>query len=201
MKLLEKTGFTFLYAPLYHSAMKHAAQARRELGIKTIMNLLGPLVNPADAEYQMIGVFDEKYCLPLARAARLLGIKRALIVHGFNGLDEISVTGPTKTVMLKEDGSIEESVFDPESMGLTGHRLSELKGGDAEKNAETAEKLIRGNGPPALLDAVFLGAGASLMVYGSAGSIEEGYRKAKESIASGRVKMKIEQIRRESISL
>lgn len=105
-KMLEDTGFAFLFAPIYHEAMKYAAPVRRELGMKTIMNLLGPLVNPAGTEYQIIGVYSDEFCLPVAEAARMLGLKKAAIVHGFDGLDEISVTGPSRIILLKEDGTI-----------------------------------------------------------------------------------------------
>jgi len=197
-KLMERTGFAFLFAPIYHSAMKHAASARRDLGIKTIMNLLGPLVNPAGAECQLIGVYSEKYCRTIALAAHLLGIKRAMVVHGGDGLDEISVTAPTKIVTVDEMGRLSEQVFTPGDVGVPMYRLEELEGGTAAENAGIAREILNGGGPPAVRDAVLLNAGASLAVYGLADSIEDGYRKARQSLREGKVMDKLDEIIRVS---
>ncbi len=201
VKLLDKTGFAFLYAPIYHSAMRHAAKVRRDLRIKTIMNLLGPLVNPAGAEYQMIGVFDEKFCLPVAEAAHFLGIKRALVVHGSDGLDEISVTAPTKIVSVDHEGNMEETEFDPAELGLPSYRLEELSGGTAAENAGIAETVLAGTGFPAVRDAVLVNTGAALYVLGMAESIKAGFDTARDALALGKVTEKIEQIRKEAESL
>lgn len=193
-KLLEITNFTFLFAPTYHGAMRYAAPVRKELGIKTIMNLLGPLVNPAGAEYQIIGVYADEYCIPVAEAARLLGIKKAAIVHGFDGLDEISVTGPSRIVLLKENGTISDTVFNPEDHGIPLHNLSELKGGNGSENAAMALEILNNGGSKAIRDASALNAGAGLYLYGTAMSIQEGYKMAIEAINSGRVTKKIDEI-------
>ncbi len=192
--LLNATGFAFLYAPLYHGAMKYAAVPRRELGVKTIMNLLGPLVNPAGAAYQVIGVFSEQFMLPVAEAAVMLGIKRALVVHGDDGLDEISVTGPTKLLTIETDGSVREGRITPEEFGIKPYSLNDLKGGSAEENGAVAQKLLAGKGPKALMEAVSLNAGAGLFVYGRASSITEGYETAKEALENGRVAKKLEEV-------
>ena len=160
--LLERTGFTFLFAPLYHPAMRHAAQVRRELAMKTIMNLVGPLANPAGASRQLIGVFSEKLCRTVAEAALLLGLERAMVVHGLDGQDEISVTSATRIVSL-DRGEIHESLFDPAEIGLQPHALEALQVGSAEENAEVARRLLAGGKEPrAVRDAVLLNAGAAL---------------------------------------
>ena len=166
-ELLDETGFAFLFAPIYHGAMKYAAPVRRELAVKTIMNLLGPLVNPAGAEYQLIGVFDEKFCVPVARAAHLLGVKRAMVVHSFDGIDEISVSAPTTLVMVDEDGGVEELGLPSRrrpAYGCTGWKRSR-----AERLRRTPGlrcEILNGGGSAAIRDAVVLNAGAALAVYG-----------------------------------
>jgi len=192
--LLENTGFTFLFAPIYHSAMKHAGQVRRELRIKTIFNLIGPLSNPAGAEYQLIGVFSSELCLPVARAARLLGVKRVMVVHGLDGMDEISVSSVSKIVEILEDDKEKEYVFDPRTIGVQIYRLDELKGGNAVKNAEMTRKILFGEGNPAIKEAVMLNTGAALYISGAVESIEAGYIKAKEAFETGKVKEKMDQI-------
>jgi anthranilate synthase/phosphoribosyltransferase len=192
--LLEETGFTFLFAPLYHGSMRHAAGVRRELGIKTVMNLLGPLLNPAGAEYQLIGVYDEKLCEPVAQALRLLGRKRALVVHGMDGLDEISVAAPTRVVELNQDGVLSRYMFDPEQIGIDRYSTGELAGGEPEENAALAFELINGGSPDALREAVLINAGAALYTYGLAGSIGEGYELAREALASARTAKKLDHI-------
>jgi anthranilate synthase/phosphoribosyltransferase len=198
-RLLERTGFTFLYAPLYHPAMRHAAQVRRELGMKTIMNLVGPLANPADARRQLIGVFAEGLCRPVAEAARLLGAERVMVVHGLDGEDELSVTGPTRIVELR-DGEMREYLFDPAQLGLAPYPMDALQVGSVEENVRIARGLLGGDGADrqAIRDAVLLNAGAALYVGGLAAGIEEGYRLARAALEDGRVRRKLEQIVAES---
>jgi anthranilate synthase/phosphoribosyltransferase len=192
--MLERTGFAFLFAPLYHPAMRHAAQVRRELAMKTIMNLVGPLANPAEASLQLIGVFSENLCRIVAEAARLLGLERAMVVHGLDGQDEISVTAPTRIVLL-ERGELREFLFDLGQAGLEPYALEELQVGSAEDNAAIArEVLAGGGGHPAIRDAVLLNAGAALALYGLAGGIEEGYRRARAALEAGTVREKLEQV-------
>jgi anthranilate synthase/phosphoribosyltransferase len=194
---LRKHGFAFLFAPLFHGAMRHAAPVRREIGIKTMMNLLGPLVNPAGAEYQLIGVYDPAFLRPMAEAAAILGVKRALVVHGMDGLDEVSIGAPTKIARLEEGGSITEETFDPESMGIRGFSSDELLGSDAEGNAALAMAIAKNEGSEALKQAVLLNAGAALRIYGRAASIAEGYSIAKKTLESGAVLAKIEELQRD----
>jgi anthranilate synthase/phosphoribosyltransferase len=192
--LLQRAGFAFLFAPTYHGAMRHAAPVRAELGIKSVMNLLGPLVNPAEAEFQLIGVYDAALCEPVARAARLLGVRRVLVVHGRDGQDEVSVTGPTTMVEIGEDGRLVQREFGPESCGIACVSLDQLKGGSAADNAAAAHALLAGGGADGLRDAVALNAGAALYVCGVAADIEGGYRRARAALSDGSAAALLERV-------
>ncbi len=193
-KLIAQTGFAFLFAPIYHGAMRFAAPVRKELGIKTIMNLLGPLVNPAGAAYQLIGVYDQALCRPMAEAAKMLGIRRVMVVHGAEGIDEISVTGPTTVVSVDEGGDVKEEQIEPSLFGLDAVNQDELKGGSAIENARIAFDLMKGKGPEAILASVSVNTAAALVLADAAGSLVEGYHKAKEAFRSGAVAKKLEEI-------
>ena len=212
LNLLERTGFTFLFAPIYHKSMKHAAQVRRELGIKTVMNLLGPLLNPADADCQLIGVYSEELCIPMAEASKILGKKRVMVVYGLDRLDEISVSSPTKVVEIDEKGSVKDYILDPADFGIGPFSKKELTGGSPKENVLLALDLLdiggRGagevsagasaaGGRPAIREAVALNAGAALYIYGLAENIRDGYLMAKEALETGRVLEKLTQIREE----
>jgi len=192
---VSRYGFAFLFAPMYHGAMRFAAPVRRDIGIKTIMNLLGPLVNPAGAQYQLVGVYDPALCRPMAEAAAMLGVKRAFVVHGMDGIDEISVSARTKIVRLDESGRISEEAFDPASLGIRTYPAEEILGGDADANAEVAMELAGGGGPEAVREAVLVNAGAAILLYGTAESLADGYVKAKAALYSGAVLEKIEALR------
>ncbi len=192
--LIAQHGFAFLFAPLFHGAMKHAAVPRRELGIKTIFNLLGPLVNPAGAQYQIIGVYDRAFCRPVAEAAVALGTQRGMVVHGLDGIDELSVSAPSLVVRFDHSGIIAEEELDPVTLGITGYRLEDLSGGDAQANAAMAREMLAGGGRAAVRDAVLLNAAAALEVYGVADSIAAGLALAREALASGAVAAKVEAI-------
>jgi len=194
LALLKRTGFTFLYAPLYHSSMKNAARVRRELGIKTVMNLLGPLVNPADAEYQLVGVFSEELLRPVAEAALLLGKKRVLTVRSLDGFDEISVSSPSRIVQAEEGENVSEQLFDPSAIGIPAFSRDDLRGGSPEENARIAWSLMEGEGPKPIREAVLINSGAALYVFGLASSIEEGYMIAGEALSSGKVLEKVRSI-------
>lgn len=196
-ELLEKTGFTFLFAPLYHQSMKHAAQVRRELGIKTVMNLLGPLLNPADAEYQLIGVFSEELCIPIAEASKLLGKKRVMVVHGLDGMDEISVCRPTRIVEIDSTGELRDYLFDPEEIGIRPFEQSELMGGEAQVNASMAREFLETGKPEAVREAVLVNTAAALYLYQMAADIREGYERARDALDSGKVAEKLDRIVRE----
>jgi anthranilate synthase/phosphoribosyltransferase len=192
---LRKTNFTFLFAPKYHSAMRHAAPARKALGVKTIMNLVGPLSNPANAAFQVIGVYDKALLRPVAQAARLLGVQRVLAVASRDGYDEISPCAPTDMVEIGTDGQVNETVFDPLEQGLDLFSCKELAGGDAAENARLALELAGGTGRPALKAATAVNAGAALYVAGRVPSIAAGYRLAAEALATGAVADKLAQLR------
>jgi len=196
-KILSKTGFTFLFAPIYHKSMKYAAQVRRELGIKTVMNILGPLVNPADTIYQTIGVFDENLLEIIAKAAILLGKKHILTFHSEDGLDEISVCAPTNIVEMHDNGDINKYKIKPEDFGIKPYNLNEIKGGMAEENAGIAISILKGNSSKynAIKTAVEVNTGASLYVSKIANTIKEGFEMAREAIEDKRALKKLEEIK------
>ena len=193
-QVLRSTGFAFLFAPVYHGAMRFAGPVRKELGVKTIMNLLGPLVNPAAASHQLIGVYDASLGPLMARAAQILGARKVLIVFGTEGLDELSVGAPSLYWLVTPD-SITEGRFDPSRVGLSGYVLDDLKGGSADDNALLAKDLLSGVGRPALRDAVCLNAGAALWLIDQAASIEEGFAMARKTFEDGRLFAKVEEVK------
>ncbi len=200
-KLLQSCGFTYLHAPFYHSAMRFAAPVRRELGIKTIMNLLGPLVNPAEADYRIIGVWTPELCPVMARAAKMVGVSRVMTVSSYDGLDEISPAAPSRLFFIDEEDSETDEIFDPATLGITGFTLSDLKGGNSSENAAMARQLLEGKGVEAVRETCLLNAGAALYVGKISETIEEGYRMASKALASGGVKDKLEEIVNESHQL
>ena len=193
---VESEGFAYMAAPLFHGAMKYAGPVRRALGVKTIMNCLGPLANPAGAEYQLIGVYEDDLLPVMARAAKMLGVKRVMTVRSADGLDEISPAAVTKTFFIDENGAEREETFDPASLGISGFAAEDLAGGDGAENAKTARELLRGGGQAAIREAVCLNAGAALFVAGEAEDIAEGYAKAKAALEDGRAAAKVEALRR-----
>ena len=192
-RLIEETGFGFLFAPIYHGAMRFAAPVRRSLGLKTIMNLLGPLVNPAAAKYQLIGVYDADLADTLARAARLLGIERVLVVHGADGLDELSVGGESIAVFSSGDSSEMMRIDSATIVGET-FTLDDLAGGTAAENAQMAIEILSGGGSRAIAASVQLNAGAGLWIYGLADDIASGYAMAKDAFELGKVKLKLDEV-------
>jgi len=195
-KLLADERFSFLFAPVYHKAMGFAAPARKALAVKSIMNLLGPLVNPAVAEYQIIGVYREELCEVIAEAAHMLGVKRVMVIYGRDGIDELSVTAPSRVLIIDEEGNREDFVFDPSTLGIGQYSLEDLKGGNPAENASMARDLLDGKGRPALKEAVLLNGGAGLYLYGKAGSIAEGYKLAKEALETGKVSELLKRLNR-----
>jgi anthranilate phosphoribosyltransferase len=182
-KCLEDLNFCFLFAPLYHKAMKHAIGPRREIGIRTIFNLIGPLSNPAGATCQVIGVFDPSLLELFAATLRDLGTQRALIVYGSAGLDEISLVSATTICELGADGSIETYPVDPSDFEMESCEISDLVGGTAQENAEIIRDILSGTEGPRT-NALLLNAGAGLYVAGRADSILEGARLASDIIKS-----------------
>ncbi|RKY03249.1 MAG: anthranilate phosphoribosyltransferase, partial [Spirochaetes bacterium] len=195
-KLLKKTGFTFLFAPIYHKSMKYAAQVRRELGIKTVMNILGPLVNPADADYQTIGVYDESLLETVAEAAILLGKSHVLTFHSEDGLDEISVCAPTNIVEIYANGEKKKYKIQPEDFGIGSFSPDKIKGGTANENAKIALAVLKSDTSEfsAIRDAVTLNTGAALYVSKTANTFNEGVNMARDAIESGKAFRKLEEI-------
>lgn len=197
-QIIKKTNFGFLYAPVYHSAMRFAAPVRKVLGVKTIMNLVGPLSNPAGAKYQMLGVYSSELLAPVARAAKLLGAKRVMVVVSEDGFDEISPVVKTKVFEIDEDNNEKQYTIEPADVERLGYKEEELLGGTSLENAQLAIDLINGKGRKTLKAAIALNGGAALYIGGKANSIKEGYAKIIKAIDSGAVKNKIEEIKQES---
>lgn len=191
-KSIEETGMGFLFAPNFHKAMKYAAPARREIGIKTVFNILGPLTNPANAKRQLTGVFNEKLTEPLAGVLKKLGTERAMIVHGEDGLDEITITGKTKITELY-DGKIKTYHVEPEEFGINRGNLNDIVYKNAEENKEIALSILKGE-KSSRRDIVLLNAGATIYLSGIANSLKEGISLAKESIDSGAAMKKLNEL-------
>lgn len=182
-------GIGFLYAPSFHSAMKHALAPRKEIGIRTIFNILGPLSNPANATSQVLGVYDPSLTEVMAKVLRNLGSKRAFVVYGMDTLDEITITGRTRVSELR-DGRIRSYYITPEKFGIKRASLDDIKGGDARQNAETVLSVLKGERSPRR-DVVLLNAAASLVSGFKARDIKAGIKLAAESIDSGRAMEKL----------
>src|SRR5690606_25148612 len=194
-EVLEEAGIVFMFAPLLHPARRHAAPVRRELGIPTIMNLLGPLTNPAGARRQVVGVADPSRLEVVADALRELGHDRALVVHGEPGMDELSPLGPSEVVELR-DGALRRYRFDPtERLGWNGFDPSELAGGDPADNARVIEDVLAGRRAGAARAAVVLNAAAALYVAGRADSVEDGVALAERTIDEGAAYDALERLR------
>lgn len=182
-RCLREIGIAFFFAPTFHPAMRHAAQARKDLGVRTAFNLLGPLTNPARAERQIVGVPRPELTELLARALLLLGSKRAWVVHGADGLDELSTTGYTKVSECR-DGTVQTFYVHPADFGLSKSSLDALKGGDAVRNAQLIREVLDG-APTPTRHVVLLNAGAALFVAGQAASVKQGIARAADAIDSG----------------
>ncbi len=190
-KCIQEVGIGFLFAPLLHPAMKNAVAVRKALGIRTIFNVLGPLTNPAGAQYQVIGVYDPRWLIPFAEVLRDLGSKRAFIVHGHDGIDEIALTSKTHVAELN-DGQISSYDIEPERFGLEKCHLEDLKGGDPETNAQLIRRLLDGEKGPKRNVALLNAAAGIAAVKGL--SLEEGFKEAEGSIDSGSAKKKLEAL-------
>jgi anthranilate phosphoribosyltransferase len=186
---IDQIGIGFLFAPALHPAMKNVAPVRKELGFRTIFNILGPLTNPAFATHQLIGVFDGTYTEKLAEVARRLGVEKIFVVHSLLRVDELTTAGPNK-VSMAENGTASSFQLNPEDFGFAVGKLEDLKGGSAEENAEITLSIMGGEKSPRR-DTVLLNAGAALMVSGEADSIEEGIAIAADGIDSGRALEKL----------
>jgi len=197
-EIINKTDFGFLFAPVYHSAMRFAAPVRKLLGVKTIMNLVGPLSNPAGAQYQMLGVYDKSLMLPVAEASKMLGSRRVMVISSDDGMDEISPCAKTAVIEIGEDGTKKEYTIDPSEFGISGCTIDELLGGDSHENVRLAREMLEGKGRPGILAAVALNAAATMYVSGKAKTLKDGYALALAVIADGSVARKIEEVREAS---
>ena len=188
-RCIERMGFGFMFAPLFHGAMKYATPVRREIGIRTVFNILGPLTNPANAKAQLLGVYDGGLTETLAKVLNGLGIERAMVVYGLDGLDEISNLGKTRISKLS-GGEVKTYIVEPRDFGFKLARAEEIRGQDAEGNAILLLKLLKGGDGPRR-DVVLMNAAAAVMVGGKASSFEEGVEVAREAIDSGRAYEKL----------
>jgi anthranilate phosphoribosyltransferase len=195
-RCLHDARIAFFFAPTFHPSMRHAGPTRRELGLRTAFNLLGPLTNPARASRQIVGVPRPELTELLARALMMLGSTRAWVVHGADGLDEISTTGYTKVSECR-DGAVHTFYVHPADFGLAKAAPSALKGGDAATNAAIIQSVLAGTAGPAR-DVVLLNAGASLFVAGRAASIRDGIRQAAAAIDRGAARATLEAMARAS---
>jgi anthranilate phosphoribosyltransferase len=184
--VLRETGFGFLLAPLLHGAMRHAAGPRREIGVRTIFNLLGPLTNPAGARHHLLGVFDACWVEPLAQVLGRLGSVHALVVHGDDGLDELTTTASSDVAELRA-GEVRKFRVDPQSCGLKRARLSDLQVENAEQSAQIIRSVLAGETGPAR-EIVLLNAGAAIYAADRAATISDGIAAAREAIDSGRAR-------------
>lgn len=181
-KTIEKASIGFMLAPVFHPSMKRVAQIRRDLGFRTVFNILGPLTNPANAKAQVIGVFDGSLCEPLANVLNILGTKRALVVHG-SGMDEISNTGETQVAELN-GGKISRYSLTPEKLGIKRVSVNEIAGGTPEENARDIVEVLKGK-KGAKSDIIIINAGAALLVGGKVENLNSGIKMANQSIDSG----------------
>ncbi len=193
VKILEKTGFVFMFAVNHHPAMKHIMPIRKSLEHRTIFNILGPLTNPAGVSKQLIGVFDKSFVPKIAQALKLIDTKRALVVSAADGMDEISISDITYASKL-DDGSLEDTIIDPRDFGLSLYDKSEIAGGDAVENAQTTKEILSGEIKGAKLDIVLINAAAALWVDGKVDNIQDGIALAQDTISNGKAKEKLEEI-------
>ena len=190
---LAEIGFGFLYAPLLHKAMKYAMPVRKKMGVRTIFNILGPLTNPAGAAYQLLGVYEAGLTEVLARVLKNLGSKHVLVVHGEDGLDEVTTTGKTQISELK-DGRIKTYKISPSEFGIKRVSPQDLKGGDVSVNAKITDDILKGKAGPQR-DIVLLNAGCAIYAADKAASIKKGIAKAAEAIDSGKALEKLELLK------
>lgn len=191
-ELLKKINICFLFAQNYHIAMKYVAPIRKELGIRTVFNILGPLSNPAGANMELMGVFDQALVEPLAQVMAKLGVTKGMVVFGQDKLDEISMSAPTSVCEIK-DGKFTSYVLTPEQFGYERCTKEELQGGTPQENAEITKAILEGKETGAKRHAVCLNAGAALYIAGKAASIEAGVKMAEQLIDSGAALKKLEE--------
>jgi anthranilate phosphoribosyltransferase len=191
-RALDEIGICFLFAPFYHPGLRHAGPVRRALGVRTVMNILGPCVNPAEPKVQLLGVAEARLVEPVARTLHALGVERAMVVHG-DGLDEVALHGPTEAALLA-GGRIERLTITPRDAGFEGAPLPFLQGGSTAENAERLRALLMGHGTTAETQAVAINAGALFLAAGMAETIREGAELALRAIHSGEPERRLRQL-------
>jgi len=191
-KCLQEIGIAFLFAPAMHSAMKHVAPVRRELKLRTVFNLLGPLTNPAGANAQVVGVYSLSLVEKLAEALSMLGLHRGFVVHGLDGLDEITITGPTRVAEIRE-GNVRSYEITPQEFGMERAGLQEIAGGDAAANAELIRSMLQGEKSPRR-DIVVMNAAAALVAAGKAEHLKDAAAVAAKAIDSGGAAAKLKEL-------
>ncbi len=189
---IEQVGVGFMFAPKHHSAMKHAIGPRKEMGVRTIFNVLGPLTNPAGAKHQLLGVYSDQLVEPLAQVMQQLGSKHVLVVHSLDGMDEISIGAPTLVAELK-NGEIDSYMIQPEDFGLNRDNLTDLQVGDAQESLVLVKKVLSGEKGEAR-DIVLMNAGAAIYAADLVDSLETGVKRAAEVIDSGEAAAKLEAL-------
>jgi len=189
---IDELGFGFMFAQAHHPAMKHAAPVRRELGTRTVFNVLGPLTNPARARAQVVGVYSPGLVRPVAEALAQLGARRAFVVHGAGGIDELSPVGPNDVCEVV-DGGVRERVIDPEELGVAPASLDELRGGTPEENAAAIRRIFAGERGGAR-DAVLLNAAGAIAAGGRAADLREGIELAREALDSGAAAARLDEL-------
>ncbi len=192
-RCIREAGIGFMFAPAHHPAMKNVAATRVELGTRTIFNLLGPLSNPAGVRRQMVGVFSRQWTQPLAQVLKNLGSERVWVVHGSDGLDEITTSGTTSVAALEEDGSLTSFEISPEEVGLPRVKPEYLRGGDAGINAKALRGVLQGTSS-ALRDVALFNAAAALLVAGKAKTLKEGLHLAIHSVDSGEAEGRLDRL-------
>jgi len=188
---IDTHGFGFMFAPLHHPAMRHAAPVRRELATRTVFNLLGPLTNPAGARGQVVGVYSPELARTLAEVLARLGSTRAFVVHGAGGIDELSPAGPSLAFEV-ENGSVKRRVIEPRDLGIERSEPEDLRGGDPTENAEAIRRVLAGE-PGGRRDAILLNAAAAVTAAGRAGDLREALELAREALDSGAAAERVEQ--------
>lgn len=191
---INKVGIGFMFAPKFHGAMKHAIVPRKELGVRTVFNILGPLTNPASATYEVLGVFDPEMTETMAHVLKSLGLKHALVVHGEGGLDELSIIGNTKITELTNSGEIKTYTFDPTEYGFKTATLNDIKGGDAKENAQIILSILNGEEQGAKRNISIINSAAALIAADKARDFQSAIKIVEDAIDSGKAKMKLDQL-------
>nr|MBC8386701.1 anthranilate phosphoribosyltransferase [Actinomycetota bacterium] len=192
-KCIDEIGICFIFAPNAHMAMKNVAKARKDMGIKTIFNILGPITNPAMANGRVLGVFDEKLMDKMIYSLKNLGVKRAFVVYGMEGLDELSISD-NSLVQYLNNGNVVKYILNPEELGLIKYSTEELKGGDSKENARILHNILSGSEKGAKRDSAVLNAAAAIVAGGKADSLQEAIKMAVYSIENGKALAKLNKL-------